>query len=84
MFLKFFNWWAYGLLPQVCVRVGGQEKCTAEARGKPNPEWEEALEFALSGNVVDSPDAHIEVTLFSLQNIVHGVARTLALARPVP
>lgn len=56
------------------MRVGGQGKCTAEARGKANPEWEEVLEFALSGNVVDSPDAHIEVALLSSSQSV-GVTR---------
>eukprot|EP00884_Botryococcus_braunii_P002166 jgi/Botrbrau1/11950/Bobra.341_1s0015.1 len=52
---------------QVFVTVGGQSKSTAEARGKENPDWAETLEFAVSGDIADSPDEEIQTVAWEMQ-----------------
>ncbi|EIE19981.1 hypothetical protein COCSUDRAFT_44371 [Coccomyxa subellipsoidea C-169] len=49
---------------QVRVRVGNDEKRTAEAEGRENQDWEEILEFAIGGDLVDKPDEQIDVEVW--------------------
>ncbi|BDA51337.1 Synaptotagmin-2 [Coccomyxa sp. Obi] len=49
---------------QVRVRVGNDEKMTEEAEGRENPDWEEVLEFAIGGDLVDKEDEQIDVEVW--------------------
>jgi hypothetical protein len=49
---------------QVRVIVAGKAKGTAAAEGEENPDWEETLEFALSGDVVQRPNEQITVEVW--------------------
>lgn len=44
---------------QVTVKVGGQRRGTAATEGEENPDWEETLEFAVGGDVVDREDEQV-------------------------
>ena len=41
------------------MRVGGQEKGTAATYGDDDPSWDEMIEFALPGDVLENEDEQV-------------------------
>ncbi|KAK9812293.1 hypothetical protein WJX73_010507 [Symbiochloris irregularis] len=46
---------------QVRVTVAGHTKCTAAVEGLDNPDWEEVLDFALGGDILDVEETQIQI-----------------------
>ena len=46
---------------QVTVKVGDVVKGTAATEGEENPDWEETIEFAVPGDIVDRQDAEVSL-----------------------
>ena len=64
---------------QVTVKVGDVVKGTAATEGEENPDWEETIEFAVPGDVVERQDAQVSL----LRACFHHCEVAMSRSRPL-